>query len=186
MKPPITVRVAHDDELDAAGSAVREAYTADGLGHGDYLDVIADARDRARDAEVSIALDEAGSVIGCVTFALPGSRWAQLAGPGEAEFRMLGVLPQARGRGVGEALTRWCVDRAQESGALRLLLASSTLMVAAHRLYRRLGFTRVPESDFTPVPGVDLLAFALELAQEPRSAALRASPARPVTTRAPA
>jgi hypothetical protein len=35
-------------------------------------------------------------------------------------------------------------------------------MSAAHRLYRRLGFTRLPCRDWQPVPGLQVLAFALE------------------------
>jgi len=38
-------------------------------------------------------------------------------------------------------------------------------MLAAHRLYRRLGFVRVPERDWEPVPGVVLWAFGIELGQ---------------------
>jgi hypothetical protein len=36
-------------------------------------------------------------------------------------------------------------------------------MTAAHRLYERLGFTRLPDRDWTPVPGVDLRVYALDL-----------------------
>jgi hypothetical protein len=36
-------------------------------------------------------------------------------------------------------------------------------MAAAHRLYARLGFVRVPERDWEPVPGVQLLGFRLDL-----------------------
>ncbi len=36
-------------------------------------------------------------------------------------------------------------------------------MRAAHRIYERLGFTRDPERDWSPLPGVELLAFALRL-----------------------
>jgi hypothetical protein len=36
-------------------------------------------------------------------------------------------------------------------------------MTAAHRLYERLGFTRLPERDWTPLPGVDLLVYSLDL-----------------------
>ena len=44
-----------------------------------------------------------------------------------------------------------------------MVLSSSTTMHAAHRLYERLGFTRLPERDWSPVPGVQLVAYALPL-----------------------
>ena len=34
-------------------------------------------------------------------------------------------------------------------------------MRAAHRIYERVGFERAPERDWSPVPGVELLAFAI-------------------------
>lgn len=126
----ITVRPARPQELTTAGAVVRLAYETDGH-HGDYLDVVADARDRSRDAEVVVAVDDTGQVLGCVTFVLPGSRWAELSRPGEAEFRMLGVHPEARGRGTGRALTSWCIDRARAAGARRLLLCSLPSMNCA-------------------------------------------------------
>jgi hypothetical protein len=36
-------------------------------------------------------------------------------------------------------------------------------MEAAHRLYRRMGFTRTPERDWSPRPDVPLVTFALAL-----------------------
>jgi ribosomal protein S18 acetylase RimI-like enzyme len=36
-------------------------------------------------------------------------------------------------------------------------------MPAAVRLYERMGFVRVPELDFAPAPGIDLIAYAFEL-----------------------
>ena len=46
----------------------------------------------------------------------------------------------ARGRGVGEALTREAIRRAREAGAARVQLTSRNGRDAAHRLYRKLGF----------------------------------------------
>jgi ribosomal protein S18 acetylase RimI-like enzyme len=158
----LSVRPAHPGELAAAGAVVRLAYQADGH-HGDYLDVVGNAEDRARDAQIAVAVDGQGQVLGCVTFVLPGSRWSELSGPGEAEFRMLGVHPHARGRGVGRALTRWCIDQAGRAGARRLLLCSLPSMTAAHGLYTGLGFRRLPELDLRPYPGLLLLAFELPL-----------------------
>jgi ribosomal protein S18 acetylase RimI-like enzyme len=157
------VRRARAEELDAAGAVVRAAYEADHLVDGAYLELLADARSRSLEAEVAVALDPRGSIIGSVTFALAGSRWAQLARDGQAEFRMLGVRPDARGRDVGLALVRWCLDRARASGAHEVVLSSATTMRAAHRLYMALGFTRRPALDWSPLPGLDLLGFGVVL-----------------------
>jgi hypothetical protein len=71
--------------------------------------------------------------------------------------------PDARGRGVGLALVRWCLERARASGARELVLSSATSMRAAHRLYIGLGFTRRPALDWSPMPGLDLLGFGVVL-----------------------
>jgi hypothetical protein len=36
-------------------------------------------------------------------------------------------------------------------------------MTAAHRLYHRLGFTRLPERDWSPEPDIELLVYARDL-----------------------
>ena len=79
---------------------------------------------------------------------------------------MLAVAPSAQRRGVGRALSLACVERARSAGRARVLLHSTAWMTAAHELYRRLGFRREPGLDWTPVPDVPLLGFALELADE--------------------
>jgi len=157
--PVINVRIADDGELDDAGRVVADAYRADGIGTPEYLAGVTDARTRARSATVAVAVDEAGSILGSVTFCLPGSEWAELSRPGEAEFRMLGVAAHARRSGVGEALVRWCLDRARDEGAGKVVISSQDVMPAAHRLYGRLGFVRRPDLDWSPVPGVRLLGF---------------------------
>ncbi|MEI7592484.1 MAG: GNAT family N-acetyltransferase [Actinomycetes bacterium] len=50
------------------------------------------------------------------------------------------VDESARGRGVGEALNREAIQRAQEAGARTVDLTSRPNREAANRLYRRLGF----------------------------------------------
>ena len=76
---------------------------------------------------------------------------------------MLVVDPGSRGRGVGAALVRECLDRAHAAGCHRMVISTKPEMHAAHRLYERLGFVRAPERDWSPVPGVDLLAYARDL-----------------------
>ena len=50
------------------------------------------------------------------------------------------VDESARGRGVGEALTREAIRLAREAGARHVELTSHPSREAANRLYRRLGF----------------------------------------------
>jgi ribosomal protein S18 acetylase RimI-like enzyme len=50
------------------------------------------------------------------------------------------VDESARGRHIGEALTRACLERAQEAGCLQVMLTSNPGRVAANRLYQRMGF----------------------------------------------
>ena len=52
-------------------------------------------------------------VLGSVTFCPAGSTWREIAWDDEGEFRMLAVAADARGRGVGEALVRACLDGGQ-------------------------------------------------------------------------
>lgn len=46
----------------------------------------------------------------------------------------------ARGRGLGEALTREAVRIARDAGTRRITLSSRAERVAANRMYRRVGF----------------------------------------------
>ncbi|HEX6935200.1 MAG TPA: GNAT family N-acetyltransferase, partial [Actinomycetes bacterium] len=84
--------------------------------------------------------------------------------PGEAEFRMLAVAPDARGRGVGGALAQWCVDRAREQGCTAVALSSLPEMQTAHRIYERMGFVRAPDRDWWPSQQTQLIVYLLELA----------------------
>ena len=163
----IVVRPAHEHELDRAGALTVEAYDADGYLVEDdpYLDRLRDARLRAQQAEVYVALlpESPTEPVGTVTYCVPPSSWTELAREDEGEIRMLGVAPSARRRGVGEALVSACIERSRELGHSALVLSSLPVQVAAHRVYDRLGFRRTPDLDWSPLPGVALIAFRLDL-----------------------
>ena len=160
----ITVRPAHASELAAVGELTATAYAASGLLLDDdpYLDHLRDAAARAREAEVYVAVVE-DRLAGTVTFCRQGSPWSEIAQPGEGEFRMLAVAPEFRRRGVAEALVGVCLERSTELGCSAVVLCSLEEQAPAHRIYERLGFRRMPERDWTPHPGVDLMAFRLDL-----------------------
>ena len=50
------------------------------------------------------------------------------------------VDERARGRRIGEALTRTCLVQAEAAGASQVMLTSNPGRVAANRLYQRMGF----------------------------------------------
>jgi len=159
-----TIRRALPDELDAVGQLTVDAYVGGGVIPADapYLKFLGDAAHRDAEAELWVAVDGRG-VVGTATFVEPGSALCEIARDGEAEIRSLAVAPPASGEGIGEALTRHVIARAREQGLRSVVLSSSTTMHAAHRLYERLGFTRLPERDWSPVPGVQLVAYVLPL-----------------------
>jgi ribosomal protein S18 acetylase RimI-like enzyme len=158
------IRLAVPTEYDEVGELTAEAYAVDGFipAGSDYGLTLRNAADRAAKAELWVAADGT-ELLGTVTFCVPGSVYGELGRDGEGEFRMLGVSAKARGRGIGTALSQHCVDRSRELGFHRVVLSSSTKMTTAHRMYERLGFTRLPERDWSPRPGVDLYAFSLDI-----------------------
>ena len=159
----LVVRRAAAADLDAAGEVTVAAYAEFTQGPDDhYVALLRDAARRDREAELWVA-ELAGEVVGTVTIALPGSPWREIGADDEGEFRMLAVAPTARRRGVGDSLMQLVLDRFQSLGMTAVVLSSLAEMTAAHRIYERAGFVRVPERDWTPVPGVDLIAFRKEL-----------------------
>ncbi|MGW1377286.1 GNAT family N-acetyltransferase [Streptomyces sp. NPDC002446] len=165
----ITIRPVRQAEFGVVGELLVAVYLADGLlvaGEGDtYAAKLREVAERAEQADVLVAVEGPGErVVGTVTFSAYGSPYAELARPGEGEFRMLAVASEGRGRGVGEALVAACLERARVLGLHGMVLSSPRHVRPAHRLYRRLGFERAEERDWEPVPGVMLWAFARELA----------------------
>jgi GNAT superfamily N-acetyltransferase len=161
----ILVRRAGPTDLARAGEICVAAYQVDGLlpvGHG-YTERLADAARRAREAELLVAVDGEDRVVGTVTVCLPGTPWSEISRSGELEFRMLAVDPPARGRGVGAALVAAVIERACELGASRVVLSSQARMRAAHRVYQRFGFVRLPERDWAPDDQISLQAYSLEI-----------------------
>ncbi len=162
-EPAPVVRRARADDLEAVGAITVAAYAEFTEGPEDgYIALLGDAARRDREAELWVAeLD--GRVVGSVTIALPGSAWREIARDDEGEFRMLSVDPSARRRGVGDALARLVDDRFRDLGFRAIALSSLSSMTSAHRIYERLGYHREPGRDWSPQPGVDLIAFSKEL-----------------------
>jgi GNAT superfamily N-acetyltransferase len=162
-----TVDAADLDLCAALGRMVVEAYVRlpGHVEEPDYARELADVATRAGLAHTAVlAAFEDDVPLGCATYASsPASPMAEGLEDGEAGFRMLGVDPAAQGRGAGRALVVACIERAAGEGRGALCLHSTPWMRTAHRLYESLGFVRDPQRDWTPVPGIDLVAYRLAL-----------------------
>ena len=114
---------------------------------------------------VLVAADEdsSGGIVGTIALELfgPGSELAR--DDTEADVRAFAVARQAQGQGVGRMLLSAVTGCARERGVRRLRLCTSQVMVAAQHLYATAGFSRTPEFDFEPAPGVILSAYELDL-----------------------
>ncbi|WP_433869844.1 GNAT family N-acetyltransferase [Saccharopolyspora sp. CA-218241] len=160
-----TIRAARAADFEAIGELCVRAYAEAGnlpADDIDYATELRNAADRAAKAELLVAVDD-DMVLGTVTVARPGGVYAEIARPGEVEFRMLAVAPEAAGRGIGAALVGAVLDRARQEDAKQVVLCVSEVATAAQRLYRRLGFEPMPERDWIPVPNFRLTAHRLLL-----------------------
>jgi ribosomal protein S18 acetylase RimI-like enzyme len=170
--PDVVVRPARRAELAVVGELRVAAYRAQNLlsAHPAYAETLrvlgADGR-----GEVLVAVDGhgdggggGGQILGSIMLDPWHDRSEIARGPAEAEIRGLAVAPAAQGRGVGTRLVRAVIARAAADGVRRLLLSTQPAMPAAQRLYVATGFTRLPERDWSPTPGLTLLAFCRPLA----------------------
>lgn len=156
----VELRRIRPGEHAAAGDVCVAAYEPFLTGvEDDYRARLHDVATRDAQAEVWVAVD-GDRVLGNVTYCPPASPWREIGREDEGEFRMLAVDPAAQGAGAGTALARLCEERARDHGAVGMALSSLDAMASAHRVYQRLGYTREPGRDWSPLPGVELVAFS--------------------------
>ncbi len=158
----LEIRLAQPPEFTAVGELTAAVYLTEGLAGPDYAMLLRDVATRAEQATVLVALRD-GRLVGAVTVATAGGDFAENNEPGTAVVRMLVTDPAARGTGVGTALTEACLQAARDADCSVVRLSTQVFLVAAQRIYERLGFTRTPERDWDPVPGVHLITYVLVL-----------------------
>ncbi|MGY1729741.1 GNAT family N-acetyltransferase [Geodermatophilus sp. SYSU D01062] len=89
-------------------------------------------------AHLLVVAEDAGAVVGTLQLSfVPGlSRGGAL----RAQVEGVRVAAAARGRGLGEAMLRWCAAESRRRGAALLQLTTDARRPEAHRFYERLGF----------------------------------------------
>jgi putative acetyltransferase len=84
-----------------------------------------------------VVRDDAGRVVGCVGVDRVDAR--------SAEIHRVYLDAHLRGRGIGRLLVETALDWARRNGFTRMVLWSDTRFTQSHRLYERMGFTRLGE-----------------------------------------
>lgn len=163
------IREARPDEYAAVGELRVVAYRALGLlpeGSG-YAETLR-GFGFADDCVVLVAASEAGSgILGTITLEPFGSANELAQDETEADVRAFAVAPQAQGQAVGRKLLLAVIECAGKRGVCCLRLCTQSAMKAAQHLYTRTGFSRTPDLDFEPVPGITLQAYELALPPSP-------------------
>jgi ribosomal protein S18 acetylase RimI-like enzyme len=160
----VNIRRAAPEDAEAVRAIMAEVYVgggwADPVRSPAYVHSLLDAAGRIAQADVLLA-ERDGLPVATIT-AASDRPFANIAGPGELEVRMLAVLPDARRQGVASALMAACEDLARQRGHRRVVLSTDPAMRAARALYESLGYNRTPQRDWA-IDGVALLTYAKEL-----------------------
>jgi ribosomal protein S18 acetylase RimI-like enzyme len=156
----VIVRDALPEELAEVGEIRVTAYQEAGfLSPGsEYVPVLRELGSDG-DGTVLVAVDGC-RIVGTVMLRSGGN---VVTRPDETEIRALAVAPDGQGKGTGTVLLETVIERAARDGVRHLVLLTQPDMLAARRLYERAGFRRMPDRDWSPVPGFTLLAYGLRL-----------------------
>jgi len=161
----VMTRRARPDEYAAVGELRVMAYQALGLlpeGSGYAQTLRGFGFDG--DCVVLVAADTAGNgILGTITLEPFGPASELAHDDTEADVRAFAVAPHGQGQGVGRKLLLAVIECAQELGVRRLRLCTQPAMRTAQHLYEATGFSRTPDLDFQPVPGLTLRAYELAL-----------------------
>lgn len=92
----------------------------------------------AQRGNVVLVAETAGEIVGCLQF----TAIAGLARRGMKRGQIEGVRVASgwRGRGIGERMVRYAIDRARDEGCGLLQLTTDNTRPDAHRFYETLGF----------------------------------------------
>jgi ribosomal protein S18 acetylase RimI-like enzyme len=162
----IEIREARSDEHAQAGAVTADAYrefARDGdPDWQEYLLRLADVADRASRTTILVAV-EGGRILGTATLEMDGrtDHEDDPLGPDESHIRMLGVAPNARGRGIGRMIVEACEERASASGRALMTLNTTLRMEIAQRMYESMGYARGEDRIFPD--GFVLLSYSKQL-----------------------
>ena len=86
--------------------------------------------------------EEGGRLLG-MAFLVPSGNPTKIYTDDTSYIRMVGVHPDAVGKGIAQSLTRLCIEKAKETGEKKISLHSAEVMFAARHIYEKLGFRKL-------------------------------------------
>jgi GNAT superfamily N-acetyltransferase len=90
-------------------------------------------------------IDKGGAILmASVDNEIAGTVALKYVEPGVYEFTKMAVDEKFRGQKVGLALSEAAIDKAKTLGAKKIILYSSTKLIPALSLYKKLGFVEIP------------------------------------------
>ena len=94
----------------------------------------------------SFVCEENGRLLG-MAFLVPRGNPTKVYSTETSYIRMVGVHPDAVGKGIAQKLTQLCMDRAKETGEKLISLHTAEIMYAARHIYEKLGFKKIHPLD---------------------------------------
>lgn len=140
----LLIRPARRDDVPALAAL----FAADALGgHGDTDDPAALPDYEAAFERIAASPNDSlwvAELDGTVAGTFQTTLTTSMSALGSANMTVEAVQTRSdlRGRGIGEAMMRFAIERAKDAGARQVQLMSNNSRAAAHRFYERLGFAR--------------------------------------------
>lgn len=179
MPADLRIREIRREEFEELGQLLVEVYShlegfptpAEQPGYYEMLANIGSFAAK-KDAKVFVALTAVEKLVGGVVYfgdmAEYGSGGTATAVQNASGIRLLGVSAEARGMGVGRALTDVCIQLARDKDHSQVVLHTTQAMQIAWKLYERLGFERSADLDFMQGE-LPVFGFRLRLVRETSS-----------------
>ena len=149
----------HDQQLT---DLLLDVYVGGGFTERDWAENAFRVEAVRKRGEIFIAETD-GELLGTAVLVRSGNELRQIAKAGEAEIHLVAVKSSARRKGAAEALLHACEKRALELGVNSLVLSTQASMVAAQRLYEKLGFRRNPDRDWSKDNNRSYMAYEKKL-----------------------
>jgi len=152
------IREARPDEFEALGRLMVDVYShLEGFPSKDeqpaYYDLLANIGRLTKQPNTGLLVAVADdNIVGGVVYVSDmlhyGSGGTATQEKAASGFRLLAVDPNGRGRGVGKALAKRCIELAKSSGNKQVVIHTTNAMKVAWGMYERLGFKRSIDLDF--------------------------------------